>query len=79
MGLVMPREEAENERQAMREQRAEIEKAKMAAQDRRADAALRLHSRQTAVAAAANAIEAGASAKQIIDLAKELLVWIESE
>ena len=47
--------------------------------DRRADAALRIHNRQTAIAAAATAMGAGASAKQIIDLAKELLVWIESE
>ena len=75
----MPREEAENERQAMRDHRADLEKARMAAQDRRADAALRVHNRQTAVAAAATAIGEGASAKQIIDLAKELLVWIESE
>jgi len=75
----MPREEAENERQAMRDHKTELEKARMAAQDRRADAALRVHSRQAAVTAAATAIGAGASAKQIIDLGKELLVWIESE
>jgi len=76
---MMPREENENDRQAMRDHRAELEKARMAAQDRRADAALRVHNRQTAVAAAATAIGEGASAKQIIDLANELLVWIESE
>jgi len=75
----MPREEAENERQAMRDHKTELEKARMAAQDRRADAALRVHSRQAAVTAAATAMGAGASAKQIIDLGKELLVWIESE
>lgn len=75
----MSKEEAEKERQAMRDQRAELETARIAAQDRRADVALRVHNRQTAVAAAATAIGAGASAKQIIDLAKELLVWIESE
>jgi len=75
----MPREEAENERRAMRDHKAELEKARIAAQDRRADTALRVHNRQAAVTAAATAIGAGASAKQIIDLAKELLVWIESE
>lgn len=75
----MPREEAENDRQNQRDQKAEFEKARIAAQDRRSDIALRLQNRQAAVTAAAAAMGAGASAKQITDLAKELLVWIEGE
>jgi hypothetical protein len=76
----MPRREAENARQqAMRDHKTELENTRMAAQDRRADAALRIHNRQAAVTAAATAMGTGASSKQIIDMAKELLVWIESE
>jgi hypothetical protein len=75
----MPREEAEIDRQNMRDQKAEFEKARIAAQDRRSDIAMRRHSRQAAVTAAATAMGAGASTKQILDMAKELLVWIESE
>lgn len=75
----MPRDENENDRQGAREHRAQIEKAKMAAQDRRADAAVRFHNRRSAIDAAASALGQGATAKQITDLAQELLAWIEKE
>ena len=75
----MPRDDEAGPRKSMREYKSDLENAKIAAQDRRAGATHQLRNRQCALEAAASALGQGASAKQILDMAQELLVWLDKE
>jgi len=55
-----------------------LEKAKLAAQDRRADIQQRLANRRSAIEAAAASIGSGGSSKEVIARAHELLAWTEA-